>query len=227
MPWARRHPPPEVSDRVFEAGVAKGRRPRGDGVRSRGAILGEATRLATVEGIEGLSIGRLAQAVGMSKSGVFAHFGSKEELQLATVEAAESLFTRRVIAPAMDAPTALGRLRLLVERYLDYLEAETFPGGCFFASALCEMDMQAGPVRDRLVALHDDWLARLESAVRDAQQDDAIDAAEDAAQLTFEIEAALLLANVQYIVARATEPLERAQRAIDRRLATAVATAEE
>jgi AcrR family transcriptional regulator len=214
-----------MSVQAFEADVrSKGRR-RSDGERSRGAILGEATRLATVEGIEGLSIGRLAHAVGMSKSGVYAHFGSKEELQLATVEAAESLFAGQVIQPTADAPTALGRLRLLVEGYLGYLEAETFPGGCFFASALCEMDMQPGLVRDRLVALHEDWRARLESAVRDAQDEGAIDSAEDAAQLTFEIEAVLLLANVQYVVARAPEPIERARRAIDRRLAPMVTAA--
>jgi AcrR family transcriptional regulator len=196
-------------------------------VRNRSAILDEATRLATIEGIGGLSIARLAEAVGMSKSGVFAHFGSKEELQLATVEAAESLFAERVIAPSMDAPAPLGRLRLLAEGYLDYLEAETFPGGCFFASALCEMDMRPGPVRDRLVALHDDWLARLEGAVLDAQRDHAIDAAEDAAQLAFEIDAVLLLANVQHVVASASKPIERARRAINCRLAHAVTTRDE
>lgn len=163
----------------------------------------------------------------MSKSGVYAHFGSKEELQLATVDAAESLFARQVIGRAVEAPTALERLRLLVEGYLDYLAAETFPGGCFFASALCEMDMQPGPVRDRLVAVHEDWGARLEKAVGDAQSDGAIDPAEDAGQLTFEIEAVLLLANVRYVVARAPEPIERARRAIDRRLAHAVTAAEE
>ena len=141
--------------------------------------------------------------------------------------AAESLFARQVIVPAADAPTALGRLRLLVERYLDYLEAETFPGGCFFASALCEMDMQPGLVRDRLVALHEDWRARLEGAVRDAQLEGAIDPAEDAAQLTFELEAVLLLANVQYVVARAAEPIERARRAVDHRLAPTVMAARE
>lgn len=216
-----------MSVRIFDADVPDKRRRRSDGVRSRGAILGEAARLATVEGIEGLSIGRLADAVGMSKSGVYTHFGSKEELQLATVEAAESLFARQVIVPAADAPTALGRLRLLVERYLDYLEAETFPGGCFFASALCEMDMQPGLVRDRLVALHEDWRARLEGAVRDAQLEGAIDPAEDAAQLTFELEAVLLLANVQYVVARAPEPIERARRAVDHRLAPTVMAARE
>jgi AcrR family transcriptional regulator len=194
------------------------RRRRSDGERSHGAILEEAARLATVDGIEGLSLARLADAVGMSKSGLFAHFKSKEELQLATVEAASSLFAERVSEPASRASNGLERLRRLTDSYLAYLEVETFPGGCFFASALAEMDMQPGPVRDRLVAFLGDWLGQIETAVRDAQAEDAIDPAEDAAQLTFEIEAALLLANAQYIVARTPEPIERARYAIRRRL---------
>src|SRR5882757_9546785 len=98
------------------------RRQRSDGQRSRNAILDEATRLATVEGIGGLSIGRLAEAVGMSKSGLFAHFGSKEELQLATIETASEVFTERVLDPASAAPTGLERLRQLAEGFLQYVE---------------------------------------------------------------------------------------------------------
>ena len=164
---------------------------------------------------------RLADAVGMSKSGLFAHFGSKEELQLATVEKADSVFSAHVIEPAMAAGRGLGQLRTLVTGYLAYLEADTFPGGCFFASVLAEVDTQPGAVRDRLVRFLADWLGRLETAVRDAQADGAIDPAEDPAQITFEIEAALLLANAQYIVSRTSEPIERARRAVDRRLAAA------
>src|SRR4051812_19423623 len=167
------------------------RRRRSDGERSRSAILDEAARLATVEGISGLSIGRLADAVGMSKSGLFAHFGSKEELQLATVEKADAVFEALVIAPAAGAPTPLERLRRLVENYLRYVEVDTFPGGCFFSSVLAEVDMQPGPVRDRLVTFLGAWIGRLESAIRDAQADGALDADEDAEQLAFEIEAAL------------------------------------
>jgi AcrR family transcriptional regulator len=200
-----------------EFGPASGRR-RSDGKRSHGAILDEAARLATVEGIDGLSIARLADAVGMSKSGLFAHFRSKEELQLATIEVASALFAKEVTDPADAAPSAWERLGRLVDGYLTYLEVETFPGGCFFASALAEMDMQPGPVRDRLVAFLGDWLARIETAVRDAQAQGAIDPAEDAAQITFEIEAALLLANAQYVVLRTPEPIERARRAIARLL---------
>ena len=197
------------------------RRRRSDGVRSHGAILDEAVRLATIEGIDGLSLARLADAVGMSKSGLFAHFKSKEELQLATIEAANSLFVKQVTEPASKGLTGIERLRRLVDAYLGYLEVETFPGGCFFASTLAEMDMQPGPVRDRLVAFLGDWLGRIETAVRDAQAEGSIDPSEDAAQLTFEIEAALFLANAQYIVMRTSEPIERARRAISRRLDSA------
>jgi AcrR family transcriptional regulator len=194
---------------------------RDDGERSRNAILDAAARLATTEGIGGLSLSRLADAVGMSKSGLFAHFGSKEELQLATVEKAESVFSADVVEPAMAAGRGLGQLRMLVHGFLAYLEADTFPGGCFFASVLAEVDTQPGAVRDRLVRFLDGWLGRIETAVRDAQADGAIDPAEDSAQITFEIEAALLLANAQYIVSRTPEPIERARRAVDRRLAAA------
>ena len=158
----------------------------------------------------------------MSKSGLFAHFGSKEDLQLATVETASALFAAHVLEQAADASSALDRLQRLVDGYLSYLEAETFPGGCFFASALAEVDMQPGPVRDRLVAFLDDWLGRLEHAVRDAQAEGLLNQHEDAAQLAFEIEAALLLANAQYIIARTAEPLDRARTAIERRLAAAI-----
>jgi AcrR family transcriptional regulator len=195
------------------------RRRRSDGEQSRAAILEAAARLATVEGIEGLSIGRLADEVGMSKSGLFAHFGSKEELQLATVEAATAVFEAQVTAPAADAATGIQRLRTLVERYLRYIAVDTFPGGCFFASVLAEVDMKPGPVRDRLVAFLGTWLGDLEGAVTQAQAEGAIDPGGDAAQIVFEIEAALLYANAQYVVSRAAEPLARARRAIERRLA--------
>jgi AcrR family transcriptional regulator len=201
------------------------RKRRSDGQQSHRAILDEAARLATVEGIEGLSLARLADAVGMSKSGLFAHFKSKEELQLATVEAANSIFAEDVTEPASQAPSGFERLRRLVDGYLAYLEVETFPGGCFFASVLAEMDTQPGAVRDRLVAFLGDWLGLIEAAVRDAQAEGAIDPVEDAAQLTFEIEAALFLANAQYVVMRTPEPIERARRTIERRLDSAAKAA--
>lgn len=197
------------------------RRRRSDGERSRNAILHEAAQLATVEGLAGLSIGRLAEAVGMSKSGLFAHFGSKEELQLATIETATALFAEQVIEPASAAPDGLERLRRLAEGFLRHVEGGVFPGGCFFASVAAEMDTHPGPVRDLAVRVVDDWLGRLEAAVREAQAEGAIDPAEDAGQLAFELDAYLLLANAQFVVSGESTPIERGRRAVDRRLAAA------
>src|SRR5262245_47227855 len=200
------------------------RKRRVDGERSRGAILDAAAQLATVDGIEGLSLGQLAAAAGMSKSGLFAHFGSKEELQLATVERANEIFSDQVLEPAAGADSGIERLRRLVDGYLRYIEADTFPGGRFFASVLAEVDMHPGPVRDRLVRFLGEWLGQLEAAVRDAQREGVIDEDEDPGQIAFELEAAILLANAQFVVARTQEPIERARRAVERQLAAASAS---
>jgi AcrR family transcriptional regulator len=190
------------------------RRRRSDGERSRNAILREAAQLATVEGIDGLSIGRLADAVGMSKSGLFAHFGSKEELQLATIETASVLFDEQVVEPGLAAPTGVERLRELAERFLRHVEDDVFPGGCFFASVAAEMDTRPGPVRDLAVEVVGEWMGTLQLAAREAQAEGAIAASEDTDQLTFEVNAYLLLANAQFVISRQPDP-------IDRRLAAA------
>jgi AcrR family transcriptional regulator len=204
-------------------GPQKPRRQRSDGARSRSAILDEAAQLSTVEGIGGLSLSRLADSVGMSKSGLFAHFGSKEELQLATIERADEIFHNQVLEPAASATDGLDRLRRLVDGYLRYVQAGTFPGGCFFATVLVEVSMQPGAVRDRLLAFLQDWLGRLESAIRDAQSEGTIDKGEDGGQLAFELEASLFLANTQFSVMQSAEPIERARRSIERRLKEAAA----
>jgi AcrR family transcriptional regulator len=199
--------------------TTKERKKRADGERSRNAILGEAAQLATVEGLAGLSIGRLAEAVGMSKSGLFAHFGSKEELQLATIDTASAIFKEKVLDPAEGAPTGIERLRLLSERFLGHVEEGVFPGGCFFASVLAEMDTHPGPVRDRALQTVVDWTGCLVQAVKDAQAEGALDPDEDPEQLAFELDAYLLLANAMFVTAQQPEPLDRARHAIDRRLA--------
>jgi AcrR family transcriptional regulator len=191
--------------------------------RSRETILREAARLATVEGIEGLSIARLAAAVGLSKSGLFAHFRSKEELQLATIETASAIFNEQVVEPAALASTGLGRLQQLLENFLRHVEDNVFPGGCFFASVAAEMDTHPGPVRDHAVQLTDEWLQQLMTAVREAQAEGAIDPSEDAGQLAFELDAYLLLANAQFVTSRESAPMERARRAIERRLTASTA----
>ena len=196
------------------------RKRRSDGERSRNAILNEAAHLATVEGIEGLSISRLADAVGMSKSGLFAHFGSKEELQLATIETATATFNELVVEPALAAPTGLERLQQLTENFLRYVD-KVYPGGCFFASVSAEMDTRPGPVRDRTVALQDYWHALLEQAVRDAQSEGDLAASEDPEQLAFELNSFLYLANSEFVVTGKPLPLERGRRAITSRIAAA------
>ena len=197
------------------------RRRRSDGERSRDAILHEAARLATVEGIDGLSISRLASAVGMSKSGLFAHFGSKEELQLATIETASAVFAEQVVEPTSAAATGIERLRQLTENFLRHVEGDVFPGGCFFASVAAELDTRPGPVRDFAIRVVDNWGELLEAAVRDAQAEGAIDPSEDAEQLVFELDAYLLLANAQFVISRESAPIERARRALERRLTAA------
>jgi AcrR family transcriptional regulator len=201
------------------------RKPRSDGERSRAAILREAAKLATVEGIDGLSIGRLASAVGMSKSGLFAHFGSKEELQLATIAAASEIFAHEVVEPAATAPTGLERLRQLAENFLRHVEGDAFPGGCFFASVAAELDTRPGPVHDVAIEFVAEWGALLEAAVRDAVAEGAIDPSEDPEQLAFELDSYLLLANAQFVISGDSEPMERARVAVERRLATATRTA--
>jgi AcrR family transcriptional regulator len=194
------------------------RKRRSDGERSRNAILREAAQLATVEGLAGLSIARLADAVGMSKSGLFAHFGSKEDLQLATIETASAIFAAEVIEPAYEAPPGLPRLRALAEGFLAHVEGRVFPGGCFFASVAAEMDTHPGPVRDQAIKLTADWRQQLENAVRDAQAEGAVPPEEDAEQLAFEINSYLLLANAEFVVSQDPATLDRARRAIERRL---------
>lgn len=128
---------------------------------TRSAILEHAVDLASRDGLEGLTIGRLASEMKMSKSGLFAHFGSKQDLQLATVEAASRRFQRAVIAPAQSAPEGAARLRAYCELYLDQLESKLFAGGCFWAAASAELDDKPGPVRDLVRGAVTAWLGEL------------------------------------------------------------------
>src|SRR6516164_4384248 len=115
--------------------------------RTRQEILALAADIASAEGLEGLSIGRLAAELRMSKTGVFAHFGSKEQLQLATVETAKQIFFERVVVPALASPRGLPRLKAMLEHWLGYVEGVVFRGGCFFAAASAEFDSRPGAVR--------------------------------------------------------------------------------
>src|SRR5213080_3785144 len=133
------------------AGPTTGRKPRADGVQSRQAILLAAAQLATTRGLEGLSVGELARHIGMSKSGLYAHFRSKEELELATIETAAEIFRREVLAPAGESPGGLARVRALGEAFLGHLERRVFPGGCFFAAVSVQLASRPGRPRDRVM----------------------------------------------------------------------------
>jgi AcrR family transcriptional regulator len=132
------------------------------GIETRAAILERAVDLASAEGLDGLTIGRLAADLEMSKSGLFAHFGSKQELQLATVGAAAERFSTAVIEPAAAAPDGIPRLRAMADNYLAQLDNDTYAGGCFWAAASAEYDDRPGPVRDAIAAALDAWLVELE-----------------------------------------------------------------
>jgi len=168
------------------------RRPRG--LKTRQAILQKAVNLASLEGLEGLTIGKLASSLRISKSGLFAHFGSKEDLQCAVVEAAREIFVERVVRPANEF-RGLKRLRDLCENWLSYGEGKVFPGGCFFSAASLEFDDRPGRVRDRIVELMKKWLENLEYAARDAQLAGEIKKEVDVRQLAFEIQALAMGAN--------------------------------
>lgn len=160
------------------------------GAETRATILARAVDLASVEGLEGLTIGGLAGELEMSKSGLFAHFGSKQELQLATIEAAAERF-RAVIGPAFEAAAGAPRLRAMSEAYLAHLEQGDYPGGCFWAATAAEYDDKPGPVRDAIAAALDAWLGALERQA-------SIAGASEPARFAFELYAVVTAANSRY-----------------------------
>ena len=170
--------------------VSAGTEP-GRGAGTRAAILERAVDLASAEGLEGLTIGRLASELEMSKSGLFAHFGSKQELQLATVEAAAIRFRRAVIDPALDARDGIPRLRAMADAYLAHVDADAYSGGCFWASTSAEYDDRPGPVRDAIAAALDAWLGELERQA-------GIAGLKDPDRVAFELYAVVMAANSRF-----------------------------
>ena len=194
------------------------RKARADGERSRHKILDAAAKLATTEGLEGLSIARLADHIGMSKSGLYAHFGSKEELQLATIETAGEIFSAEVTAPAERAAAPLEKVEALCEGFLSHVERGVFPGGCFFASAAAEFDTHPGPVKERISEFQRGWTDRLAQLVREAQAAGEL-RPEDPDQLAFELNGFLLMANTAFLLYGNPQAIARARTAIAARLA--------
>jgi AcrR family transcriptional regulator len=176
---------------------ADGRKRRGNATRE--SILQAAADLASVEGLEGLTIGRLATELGMSKSGLFAHLGSKEELQLATIDAARRRFVDHVVRPSRGLPRGRARLEALLEDWLRYFRAEVFPGGCFFCNIQAEFDSRPeNAVRDTVTENMRQFLGFLEREIRKAQEAGEIAASVEPAQLAFELDALGSAANQQF-----------------------------
>jgi AcrR family transcriptional regulator len=197
--------------------VPDGRLERGR--RTRESILATAVDLASVEGLEGLTIGRLAAELGMSKSGLFAHFGSKEELQLATIEAAREIFVAEVVEPARRAEPGLPRLAALLDAKLDYIRRGVFRGGCFFDAARLEYDSRhPGPVRDAILEEFAAWSQLVADRVRAAQREGHLDPEADPDQVAFELDAIGTAANVRFQIHRDGEAFALARRAIEARL---------
>src|SRR5947209_6829133 len=173
---------------------------RADGVRTQSAIVREAVSLATVDGLEGLSIGNLAAALGMSKSGVYAHFGSKQELQRAAVDEAARIFAAEVVAPALAVPAGLGQLVALCDAFFDHLQRRTFPGGCFFAGAALEMGTHPGPVKEQIAEFQSGLTALIRQFVVTAMEQHELPADEDPDALTFELNGLILAANTTFVL---------------------------
>jgi AcrR family transcriptional regulator len=189
-------------------------RPKGQ--RTKTAILAEAARLATVDGLDGLTIGGLASAIGMSKSGLYAHFGSKEELQLATIASARETFVAEVFVPALDAPQGLRRLYAACDAFLSHIERRVFPGGCFFAVAATDVGTRQGAVRDAVAAQQRDWIELLERLAQKAMEAGELEPGVDPAQLAFELNAVLVSASTTFVLHGDAAVFDRARAAVRR-----------
>lgn len=195
---------------------ADGRSVRGE--RTRAAVLRRAADIASVEGLDGLSLGRLAADLAVSKAGVFAHFGSKEELQLATIRAASDRFAEAVIAPVLDEPDGLARLIALCNSWIDYCHRWEFPGGCFFFSAFADYDAKPGRVHDALADARRRWLGAFEALATAAQRRGELDPGLDPAMLAFELDALGMAINVHIQLIDDPDVVERVRRSMLDRL---------
>ncbi len=194
------------------------RRPRADGERTRSAILRAAASLATVDGLEGLSIGNLAAAIGMSKSGLYAHFGSKQELQLATVQEAGRIFAGEVVQPALAAPPGVAQLAAVCEAFFEHLRRRTFPGGCFFAGAALEMGTRPGPVKEAVAGFQAGFVDLLRGFAATAIEQNQLPPGEDPDQLAFELNGICLAADANFVLHDNPAVLDLARQVARRRL---------
>jgi AcrR family transcriptional regulator len=212
-----------VKDAAGTTVHADGRRLRGDA--SRRVILAAAGDLASVEGLDQVSIGRIAQAAGLSKSNVATLFGSKERLQLATVEAARERFIETVIEPARAHPRGLARTLALLDRWIGYSRDRVFAGGCFFAAAAADFDAKPGEVRDAVAAMLREWGRYLAATLQHAHDLGELPELDDAKQAAFEFSALLELANRDSLLTGRNSSYRRARAGIASRLRAAGADA--
>jgi AcrR family transcriptional regulator len=204
---------------VLPQAPGRERRTRAPGDRSRARVLEQAAALATLEGLDGVSIARIAAATGMPKSSVYVLFGSKEELQLATIDAARASFIRHVVTPAITTtPQGRRRLQQLCDGYLDYVQQRIFPGGCFFVTASAEMGGRDGPVRDRVARYQGQWRELLTETARQAHAAHELPAGADPDQLAFELGAILAGSSSAAVLHDDNTIIDRARRATRARL---------
>ena len=189
--------------------------------KTRQEILHISMDIASAEGLEGLSIGRLASELKMSKTGIFAHFGSKEQLQLATVEAAKQVFLEQIVQPALTHSRGTPRLRAMLDCWIGYVERIVFRGGCFFAAASAEFDSRPGPVRDEIANLTKAWLVALQDEIAFAQSSKQMRASTDPVQLAFELHAYVQEANWAFKLFNEKSAFSHARQAIARSIASA------
>jgi AcrR family transcriptional regulator len=188
-----------------------GRRARG--LRSRAAILERSVQMASRDGLEGLTIGALATELQLHKSSVFALFGSKQELQLATLAAARAILIEHVITPALSSAEGLPRLQAIGHAWFDYLAADVFAGGCFLCAASAEMDGRPGPVRDEVAAVMRDWIAVLKANVKAAVAAGELRADANPTAMAFRLNALGMAANWQRQLLRDPAGIEHARAA--------------
>ena len=197
------------------------RRSAADTARTHAAILDRAVDLASLEGLEGLTLGRLASELEMSKAGLLGHFGTKEELQLATLDAAFAVYAREVWEPASDAPPGRERLLAIASAWLDYLDRDVFPGGCFVTAASTEFDDRPGRVRDALTAAYRRWLAVLAADARTAIEHGELPEGTDPRDVAFGLNAIAMGVNQARRLFGDKDAVKRGRRAMHALLAAA------
>jgi AcrR family transcriptional regulator len=201
-----------------------GRRARGDA--SRRLVLSAAADLASVEGLDQLSIGRIADAASVSKSNLTTLFGTRERLQLATVAAARETFVALVVSPARLLPRGTERILHLIDGWIAYSRDRAFPGGCFFAAAAVDFDTKPGAVRDAVAQALHEWEGYLAASLRLAREQGELPRLEDEDQAAFEYSALLEHANRESLMRDSPTPYARARRAVGARLREAGARPE-